>query len=155
MAGGGWRRERHRLNSSTSLSQAMSTKKNRAFFANYDGEFDRTADNNAGQKKTNTILFWKLIRYIFFNICMAIDWNQQFVCLQIPVVFLIPLMIIKCIRLLQLQCATCMQIYLIIIIFSLVLTLVRLLRWENRYILIQASAAGRKKERTKKLEINP
>ncbi len=45
--GGGWHRERHRLNSSTSLSQALSTKKNRAFFANYNGEFDGTADNNA------------------------------------------------------------------------------------------------------------
>jgi len=31
MAGGGWQQECHRLNSSTSLSQDLSTKKNRAF----------------------------------------------------------------------------------------------------------------------------
>ncbi len=51
-AGGGWRRDRHRLNRSTSLSQPCLPTNHRAFFANYDGEFDRTADNNATTNPT-------------------------------------------------------------------------------------------------------
>ncbi len=55
-AGGGWRRERHRLNSSTSLSQALSTNKSNSSVCLYNIEWDagcKEIEKHRWESRTN------------------------------------------------------------------------------------------------------